>query len=35
LSGIAKKYRTTVAKIKKVNGLRSDLIRTGQVLKIP
>ena len=35
LSGIAKKYRTTVAKIKKVNGLRSNIIRTGQVLKIP
>jgi LysM repeat protein len=35
LSEIAHKYHTTVSKIKKANGLRSDLIRTGQVLKIP
>ena len=35
LSTIAAKYHTTVSKIKKVNGLRSDLIRIGQVLKIP
>jgi LysM repeat protein len=32
---IAHKYHTTVAKIKKANGLRSDMIRIGQVLKIP
>ena len=32
---IANKYHTTVAKIKKANGLRSDMIRIGQVLKIP
>ena len=35
LSTIAAKYHTTVSKIKKTNGLRSDLIRIGQVLKIP
>jgi hypothetical protein len=35
LSTIAVKYHTTVSKIKKANGLRSDLIRIGQVLKIP
>lgn len=35
LSKIAEKHHTTVAKIKKLNGLRTDLIRTGQVLKIP
>ncbi len=32
---IANKYHTTVAKIKKANGLRSDMIRIGQVLRIP
>jgi LysM repeat protein len=35
LSGIAQKYHTSVAKIKKTNGLRSDRIQIGQVLKIP
>jgi len=35
LSIIAQRHHTTVAKIKKANGLRSDVIRTGQVLKIP
>ena len=35
LSTIAVKYHTTVSKIKKANGLRSDMIRIGQVLKIP
>lgn len=35
LSQIAEKYHTSVTKIKKVNGLRSDMIRAGQVLKIP
>jgi hypothetical protein len=35
LSIIAAKQRTTVAQIKKANGLRSDFIREGQVLKIP
>jgi hypothetical protein len=35
LSGIAARHRTTVSQIKKINGLRSDFIREGQVLKIP
>ena len=35
LGKIALKYHTTVSKIKKANGLRSDMIRIGQVLKIP
>lgn len=35
LSEIAKKYHTSVSKIKKANGLRSDMIRVGQMLKIP
>lgn len=35
LSGIARKYRTTIAKLKSVNGLKSDVIRTGEVLRIP
>ena len=34
LSGIAMKYRTSVRKIKKWNGLRSDRIYSGQKLKI-
>lgn len=35
LSKIAVKQHSTVAKIKKANGLRSDFIREGQILKIP
>lgn len=35
LYGIARKKGTTVAKIKAANGMRSDLIRPGQSLKIP
>ena len=35
LSSIAARHRTTVSQLKKVNGLRSDFIREGQVLKIP
>ncbi|WP_414049771.1 LysM peptidoglycan-binding domain-containing protein [Macrococcus animalis] len=35
LSGIAAKYKTTVAKIKAANSLKSDLIRVKQKLKIP
>lgn len=35
LYGIARKRSTTVAKIKSANGLKSDLIRPGQTLKIP
>lgn len=32
---IAQKYNTTVSAIKNLNGLRSDLLSIGQVLKIP
>ncbi len=35
LSGIADKYRVSAESLKKINGLSSDLIRIGQVLKIP
>lgn len=35
LGGIAQKHKTTVAKIKAANGLKSDLIRAGKTLKIP
>jgi hypothetical protein len=35
LTKIAKKHHVSVSKIKKANGLLSDLIRIGQVLKIP
>lgn len=35
LSEIAEKYHTSVAKIKKANGMRSDMIQIGQTLKIP
>ena len=35
LSELAKKYRTTVAHIKSVNGLKRNLIRKGQSLVIP
>lgn len=35
LYGIALKRKTTVAKIKAANGLKTDLIRPGQKLKIP
>jgi murein DD-endopeptidase MepM/ murein hydrolase activator NlpD len=34
LSYIAKKYGTSVSKIKKLNGLRSDFIREGQRLRV-
>ncbi len=34
LSVLAKRYRTTVSKIQKANGLRSTVIRIGQTLKI-
>ncbi|GER68760.1 putative peptidoglycan endopeptidase LytE [Weizmannia acidilactici] len=35
LSGISKKYGTTVAKLKSLNGLSSDTIYVGQKLKVP
>ena len=35
LYGIARKRGSSVAKIKAANGLKSDLIRPGQVLRIP
>jgi len=35
LGSIAKRYRTTVKKIQRANGLRSTKIRAGQRLKIP
>lgn len=34
LSHIAKKYRTSVTNIKKLNGLRGDFLRVGQSLRI-
>jgi len=35
LSTIARRHRTSVAAIKRLNGLRGNLIRPGQLLKIP
>ncbi len=35
LYGIARKRGSSVAKIKAANGLKSDIIRPGQVLRIP
>jgi N-acetylmuramoyl-L-alanine amidase len=35
LSTIAKKYRVTAKRLKEINNLRSDMIRAGQVLRIP
>lgn len=35
LSGIANKYEISAESIKKINGLSDDLIKIGQVLKIP
>ncbi len=35
LYGLARKYGSTVSKIKSANGLSGDLIRIGQKLKIP
>ena len=35
LYGISRKYGVSVSRIKSTNGLRSDLIRTGQSLRIP
>lgn len=35
LSGIADRYRVSVAMLKKMNGLRNDMLRIGQELQIP
>jgi membrane-bound lytic murein transglycosylase D len=35
LSTIAKKYRTTVTKLKELNGMKSNNIRAGQSIKVP
>jgi hypothetical protein len=35
LSKIAVKHHTTVSKLKRANGLKSDFIRAGRTLKIP
>lgn len=35
LGAIARRYRTSVEAIKRLNGLRSNLIRVGQVLRVP
>ena len=35
LSGIAKKYRTSVAELKRINRLTTNSIKTGQKLTIP
>jgi len=35
LSGIASKYRSSVSKIQRANGLRGTVIRIGQRLKVP
>jgi membrane-bound lytic murein transglycosylase D len=35
LGAIARRYRTSVNAIKRLNGLRSNLIRVGQVLRVP
>jgi membrane-bound lytic murein transglycosylase D len=35
LGGIAREYRTSVDQLQKANGLRSSMIRIGQVIKVP
>ena len=35
LYGLSRRYKTTVAAIKKANGLKSDLIKPGQKLVVP
>lgn len=35
LSGIARKYGSSVSKIKSANGLKSDMIRVGRTLVVP
>ncbi|HPY80675.1 MAG TPA: LysM peptidoglycan-binding domain-containing protein [Bacteroidales bacterium] len=34
LSSIAKKYRTTVSALKRLNGLKSDFIRAGRTIRV-
>ena len=34
LASIARRYRTTVSRVKEVNGIRSNLIYVGQILKL-
>jgi N-acetylmuramoyl-L-alanine amidase len=35
LSGIAARYGCTVGQLRRGNGLKSERVRTGQVLRIP
>lgn len=35
LSSMARSYKTTVARIKKQNGLKTDIIRLGDILEVP
>lgn len=35
LSGLARRYKTTISKIQAANGIRGSVIRLGQTLKIP
>ncbi|MDB4438541.1 LysM peptidoglycan-binding domain-containing protein [bacterium] len=35
LSGISRRYKVSVSAIKKASGFRSDMLRIGQILKIP
>ena len=35
LSDIAERYQVSIALLKKVNGLRNDMLHIGQVLQIP
>lgn len=35
LSGIARKYGTSVSSLKQLNGLKTDLIKVGQALQLP
>jgi N-acetylmuramoyl-L-alanine amidase len=35
LSGIAERYRVSTSSLRRSNSLKNDVIRTGQVLKIP
>ncbi len=35
LTDISERYRVSIARLKKMNGLRNDMLRIGQVLQIP